>query len=86
MTKYDYKILAGRQQYHPSAVKAWVIFNGIGTVAIAASYNVSSITDDGTGSSTVHSSSCFSKDTNATGIGRWISLKGIRALRKRRLY
>jgi len=30
-------------------VKAWVNFNGQGTVAIRASYNVSSITDNGTG-------------------------------------
>lgn len=29
--------------------KAWVNFNGTGTVAIRASYNVSSITDSGTG-------------------------------------
>ena len=29
--------------------KAWVNFNGTGTVAIRASFNVSSITDDGTG-------------------------------------
>ena len=34
--------------------KAWVKFNGIGTVAIKASYNVSSITDNGTGSYTVN--------------------------------
>lgn len=31
------------------ACKAWVNFNGTGTVAITASYNVSSITDNGTG-------------------------------------
>jgi hypothetical protein len=31
------------------AVKAWVNFNGTGTVAIRAAYNVSSITDHGTG-------------------------------------
>jgi hypothetical protein len=31
------------------AVKAWVNFNGTGTVAIRAAYNVSSITDSGTG-------------------------------------
>jgi hypothetical protein len=31
------------------ACKAWVNFNGTGTVAIRASYNVSSITDNGTG-------------------------------------
>lgn len=31
------------------AVRAWVNFNGTGTVAIRAAYNVSSITDLGTG-------------------------------------
>jgi hypothetical protein len=34
--------------------KAWVNFNGTGTVAIRASYNVSSITDNGTGQYTVN--------------------------------
>lgn len=34
--------------------KAWVNFNGTGTVAIRASYNVSSITDIGVGSYTVN--------------------------------
>jgi hypothetical protein len=33
---------------------AWVNFNGTGTVAINASYNVSSITDNGTGDYTVN--------------------------------
>lgn len=37
-----------------NAVKAWVNFNGTGTVAIRASYNVSSITDNGTGDYTVN--------------------------------
>ena len=37
-----------------SAAKAWVNFNGTGTVAIRQSNNVSSITDDGTGSYTVN--------------------------------
>jgi hypothetical protein len=32
-----------------NAVKAWVNFNGTGTVAIRASFNVSSITDNGSG-------------------------------------
>jgi hypothetical protein len=31
------------------AAKAWVNFNGIGTVAINSSFNVSSITDNGVG-------------------------------------
>lgn len=34
--------------------KAWVNFNGTGTVAIRASGNVSSITDNGTGNYTVN--------------------------------
>jgi hypothetical protein len=42
-------VTPGRQHFHPSAAKAWVRFNGTGTVAIDQSYNVSSITDNGTG-------------------------------------
>ena len=34
--------------------KAWVNFNGTNTVAIRASFNVSSITDNGTGNYTVN--------------------------------
>jgi hypothetical protein len=33
--------------------KAWVNFNGTGTVAIRSSFNVSSITDNGTGDYTI---------------------------------
>ena len=36
------------------SAKAWVNFNGMGTVAIRASFNVSSITDNGTGDYTVN--------------------------------
>lgn len=36
------------------ACKAWVRFNGNGTVAISDSYNVSSITDNGTGDYTIN--------------------------------
>jgi hypothetical protein len=43
--------------------KAWVNFNGTGTVAIRASYNVSSITDNGTGDYTVNFTNAFA-DTN----------------------
>jgi hypothetical protein len=39
--------------------KAWVNFNGTGTVAIRDSYNVSSITDNGTGNYTVNYSTAF---------------------------
>ena len=36
------------------SAKAWVNFNGTGTVAIRGSYNVSSITDNGAGDYTVN--------------------------------
>jgi len=43
--------------------RAWVNFNGTGTVAIRASGNVSSITDNGTGDYTVNFTSAMT-DTN----------------------
>jgi hypothetical protein len=43
--------------------KAWVNFNGSGTVAIRASGNVSSITDNGTGDYTVNFTTAMA-DTN----------------------
>jgi hypothetical protein len=55
-------------------IKAWVCFNGTGTVAIRSSFNVSSITDNGVGDYTVnftsalsdasYSSSCFAADAS----------------------
>lgn len=50
----------GRQHYHPAAAKAWVAFNGTGTIAILASYNVSSISDGGAGAYTVNFTTSFS--------------------------
>jgi hypothetical protein len=43
----------------PGAAKAWVNFNGTGTVAIRAQMNVSSITDNGTGDYTVNFTSAL---------------------------
>lgn len=43
-----------------NAVKAWVNFNGTGTVAIRASFNVSSITDNGVGIYTLNFSTPLS--------------------------
>ena len=42
------------------AVKAWVNFNGTGTVAIRAGYNVASITDNGVGDYTVNFTTAMS--------------------------
>lgn len=48
-TAVDVFVSPGRQQYHQTAAKAWLRFNGTGTIAIDVSYNITSITDDGTG-------------------------------------
>jgi hypothetical protein len=48
--------------------KAWVNFNGTGTVAIRASYNVSSITDNGTGDYTVNFTTALA-DANYSLVG-----------------
>lgn len=47
--------------------RAWVNFNGTGTVAIRASGNVSSITDNGTGKYTVNFTTAL-QDTSYAGI------------------
>ena len=54
------------------SAKAWVCFNGTGTVAIRASYNVSSITDNGTGDYTVNFTTAFI-DTNYSIVGSVIN-------------
>ena len=48
--------LSGTEVY---TCKAWVNFNGTGTVAIRAAGNVSSITDNGTGDYTVNFTTAF---------------------------
>lgn len=48
--------------------KAWVNFNGTGTVAIRSSFNVSSITDNGTGDYTVNFTTAM-PDANYSVVG-----------------
>jgi len=70
---------AGSNTSTPAAIangiaKAWVNFNGTGAVAIRASYNVSSITDNGTGDYTVNFTTAladanYSKVLSAGGAG-----------------
>jgi len=56
----------GRQHFHPLSLKAWVRFNAAGT--IAASNNIASITDSGTGDWTVNIATDFST-ANYCGVG-----------------
>jgi hypothetical protein len=55
-------------QIYNGAAKAWVNFNGTGTVAIRAQFNVSSITDNGTGDYTINFSTSMS-DANYSLVG-----------------
>jgi hypothetical protein len=50
------------------SAKAWVNFNGTGTVAIRASFNVSSITDNGTGDYTVNFTNAMADANYATSV------------------
>jgi len=53
------------QKYHPGHPKAWINLNGTGTIAIRASHNVASITDNGSGDYTVNFTTVFSAATYA---------------------
>ena len=48
--------------------RAWVNFNGTGTVAIRASFNVSSISDNGTGNYTINFTTAMT-DVNYSAVG-----------------
>jgi hypothetical protein len=78
---------AGGATHQLNTVKAWVNFNGTGTVAIRASFNVSSITDHGVGDYTVNLTTALA-DTNyaAFALSNWDGtarggLVGVNALR-----
>lgn len=70
-------------------VRAWVSFNGTGTVAIRGSANVSSITDNGTGDYTVnfttsmpdtnYAATLTTTDTNAVGTNLVAGLINVKA-------
>jgi hypothetical protein len=62
-TAVDRTVTPGRQQLHPSAAKAWVSFQGTGTVTVLASYNVSSVSDNGAGDYTVNFTTAFSSES-----------------------
>lgn len=54
------------------SAKAWVNFNGTGTVAIRSSFNVTSITDNGVGDYTVNFATSLSNaDYAMSGAGRF---------------
>jgi hypothetical protein len=57
--------------------KAWVNFNGTGTVAINGSFNVSSITDNGTGDYTINFTTAMpNANYSVVSGGKFISNSG----------
>lgn len=58
----------GRQQYHPSAAKCWVAFTTVTTTTINDSYNVTSLTDNGSGDTTVVIATDFSSINYAVAV------------------
>ena len=55
-------------QHHPGVAKAWVVFDGTGTLSILDSYNISSVTDAGTGAYIPNLATAFSSTSFATNI------------------
>jgi hypothetical protein len=59
----------GRQQYHPSAAKGWAVYDSTtATPTLLASYNVSSLTDNGAGDITVNWTTAFSSANYAVTV------------------
>lgn len=50
----------GRTQYHPGVAKSWVNWESIGTAAITASHNTTSLTDGGVGDITLNWTTAYS--------------------------
>lgn len=59
---------SGGQPTIDGLAKAWVNFNGTGTVAIRASFNVSSITDNGVGQYTVNLTTAMADANYSVGV------------------
>lgn len=76
-------VVPGVQKYHPSAAKAWALFDGSGTPSLTANFGISSITDNGTGDFTFNLSTAMSSanycvlatgggNSNSTTSGCWV--------------
>lgn len=62
-TSNGFPICPALAQYHNSACKCWVSFTTVTTTAITASYNVTSLTDNGTGNTTINFTTTFAAAT-----------------------
>ena len=62
-------------KYHPGVAKAWINFNGTGTPAIRSSYNVLSITDNGSGNYTINFVNALA-DANYCVVANYVQSSG----------
>jgi len=62
------KVKAAIKELAESPVKAWVNFDGTGSVSIRGSFNVSSVTDNGAGDYTVNFGTALADDDYAVGV------------------
>jgi hypothetical protein len=70
-------VILGDSGTNYNTCRAWVNFNGTGTVAIRASFNVTSITDNGTGDYTVNFTTAM-PDANYAAVGMTAGLNASR--------
>jgi hypothetical protein len=68
-TTADTPVILQDSSSNSNTCRAWVNFNGTGTVAIRADFNVSSITDNGTGDYTVNFSVAMPDADYSTAFG-----------------
>ncbi len=77
----DTPVILQDSSSNSNTCRAWVNFNGTGTVAIRADFNVSSITDNGTGDYTVNFTNAMPDANYAwAGSSQAISAATVRAI------
>lgn len=68
-TSTSVAVVPGVQQYHPSAAKVWIKYTTSGSTSITTSYNVSSLTDNGTGDTTINFTVAFANANYSYSVG-----------------
>jgi hypothetical protein len=66
-------VTPGRQHFHPSASKCWANISGGGSPVVSTSYNLTSITDNGTGDWTFTIATDLSSGNYAAHLQMWDS-------------
>jgi len=74
-------VTPGRQHFHKSAAKAWIVFTISGTtVTVRDSYNVTSVTRNGVGDYSINLTTAFSSAYYAVAVGVCVNTAGTKTL------